>query len=160
MKKLLFTLVCSLFTLCVSAQKTNHALGLYIGGSTADLEYQYHMTPKNFLDFNAGLFNLNDGFYASGIYNWNLNSWSDWTPELGTWKLYAGVGAAVGYTSYDDYDGGFVGAVGNLGFGVTLKTPITIALNYRPMVALVCGHHNGFLEPGLWNMGLSVVYRF
>ena len=160
MKKYLFLLILTLYGLHTSAQTTKHAVGLYLGGSSIDLQYQYHLNTKNFLDFNLGLFNLNDGFYASGIYNWNLQAWNDWTPELGTWKLYAGVGAGVGYTNYHDYDGGFIGAVGNLGFGVTLKTPWTIALNYRPMVAIVCGHHGGFLDSGLWNIGLSVTYRF
>lgn len=161
MKKLFFVLFLGVLPLMMKGQSTPHALGFHVGGSTIDLEYQYHYNKKNFLDLNLGVFDLSHGFYGSGIYNWNLVRWSDWTPELGVWKLYAGVGGAFGYTTYRDYDGVFAGVVGTIGFGVTLKpAPLTFAVDYRPMIALALGNHSGILTPGFWNIGLSMTYRF
>ena len=48
----------ALGTLTASAQKTPHAIGAHFGGSTIDLEYQYHFSKRNFLDLTAGVFNL------------------------------------------------------------------------------------------------------
>ena len=79
MKKYLLTALIACISYLASAQRTQHALGFHIGGSTIDLEYQYHMSEKNFLDFTVGVFNLDDGFLAQGIYNWNIQQWSDWT---------------------------------------------------------------------------------
>lgn len=62
MKKLAFLLIMALGTLTASAQKTPHAIGAHFGGSTIDLEYQYHFSKRNFLDLTAGVFNLSDGF--------------------------------------------------------------------------------------------------
>ena len=72
MKRYLFTLLLALGALSVQAQKTPHAIGAHFGGSTIDLEYQYHFSKKNFLDVTAGVFNLSDGFALQGVYNWNI----------------------------------------------------------------------------------------
>ena len=61
MKKYLLTALIACISYLASAQRTQHALGFHIGGSTIDLEYQYHMSEKNFLDFTVGVFNLDDG---------------------------------------------------------------------------------------------------
>lgn len=71
------------------------------------------------------------------------------------------MGAAAGGTTYDKYDGGFIGPMGNLGFGITFDgAPVTLGLDYRPMVAIVFGDETGVLTPGFWNFGLTVTYRF
>lgn len=161
MKKAIFTLLFALMAVTGWAQRSPHALGLHFGGATADIEYQYHFSQKNFLNVDAGIFNLGDGFTVSAIYNWNIRQWSDWTPRAGTWKFWGGVGAAAGGTTYDKYDGGFIGPMGNLGFGITFDgAPVTLGLDYRPMVAIVFGDETGILTPGFWNFGLTVTYRF
>lgn len=86
MKKLAFLLIMALGTLTASAQKTPHAIGAHFGGSTIDLEYQYHFSKRNFLDLTAGVFNLSDGFALQGVYNWNIKQWPGWTPRFATWK--------------------------------------------------------------------------
>lgn len=72
MKKAIFTLLFALMAVTGWAQRSPHALGLHFGGATADIEYQYHFSQKNFLNVDAGIFNLGDGFTVSAIYNWNI----------------------------------------------------------------------------------------
>ena len=102
MKKYLLTIAFTLVALFASAQRTPHAFGFHIGGSTVDLEYQYHFNNKNFLDVTAGLFDFDSGFLAQGVYDWNIGQWSNWTPRFGTWKFWGGVGAGIVYYDCDD----------------------------------------------------------
>ena len=92
MKKYLLTALIACVSYLASAQRTQHALGFHIGGSTIDLEYQYHMSEKNFLDFTVGVFNLDDGFLAQGTGTYSNgviglptsllgNSGAAWEPE-------------------------------------------------------------------------------
>lgn len=162
MKKCLLTALIACISYLASAQRTQHALGFHIGGSTIDLEYQYHMSEKNFLDFTVGVFNLDDGFLAQGIYNWNIQQWSDWTPDFATWKLWGGVGAGVGFVDHKHHDNSLMlGPVGTIGFGFTLKAaPLTFGLDYRPMVAIALGHDSGLVDHGFFNIGVTMTYRF
>ena len=137
MKKKILTLLLGMAALTAWAQRTPHALGLHFGAATIDLEYQYHFSQKNFLDVTAGVFNLDDGFSASALYNWNIREWSNWTPRGGTWKLWGGVG------------------------GITFRgAPVTLGLDYRPVVAFVVGGNSGVVTQGFWNFGLTLTYRF
>lgn len=144
-----------------NAQTTPHAIGLHIGGSTIDLEYQYHFSQKNFLDVTAGIFNLGDGMSVQGIYNWNFQEWSDWTPKFATWKAWGGVGAGIGYVDDNDDSGLTLGPAATLGFGFTLKAaPVTIGLDYRPWLGLCLGSDSGIVSEGFFNFGLTATYRF
>ena len=161
MKKILFTLVLAFATSFAFAQRTPHAIGAHIGGSTIDFEYQYHFDSANFIDATVGIFDLGDGFVAQGVYNWNIKQWGDWTPSFGTWKLWGGVGVGVGFYDDDEGDGCLLGPVGNLGFGFTLKScPLTVGIDYRPMVAFNLGNDGDLVNSGFWNFGLTVTYRF
>lgn len=161
MKKKFLTLLLGMAALTGWAQRTPHALGLHFGAATIDLEYQYHFSQKNFLDVTAGVFNLDDGFSASALYNWNIREWSNWTPRGGTWKLWGGVGGAVGGLSCPDYDGFLFGPAADLGFGITFRgAPVTLGLDYRPVVAFVVGGNSGVVTQGFWNFGLTLTYRF
>lgn len=155
MKKFILAMVLCVASMGAFAQKTPHAVGLYIGYNDG-LIYQYHFNNKNFVDATVDFFNLK-GVTASATYNWNIQEWSDWTPNFGTWKLWGGVGAGLGA-----YDKAFVvGPMGQLGFGFTLKAaPVTIGINYRPMIAFKFGGDEFFHAGGLGGGGLSVVYRF
>ena len=160
MKKYILTIFFALTALVASAQRTNHALGFHMGGSTIDLEYQYHFNGKNFLDVTAGVFDLDAGFLAQGVYNWNIQKWGNWTPNFATWKLWGGVGGGIGFI--DDSDSGLLlGPVGTLGFGFTLKNaPLTIGIDYRPMVAFAIGDDSGIVNSGFRNIGLTMTFRF
>ncbi len=161
MKKTIFSLLFACIALTGWAQRTPHALGLHFGGATVDLEYQYHFSQRNFLDVTAGVFNFGDGFSASAIYNWNIREWSNWTPRGGTWKLWGGVGGAVGGLSNHDHEGFLFGPTADLGFGITFKgAPVTLGLDYRPIIAIVVGNDSGIVTQGFWNFGLTATYRF
>ena len=162
MKRHLLTLIFAAGALLASAQSTPHAIGFHMGGSTLDLEYQYHFNQKNFLDVTAGIFDLDKGFLAQGVYNWNIRQWSDWTPRFGTWKFWGGVGAGVGFVDHKHHDNSLMlGPVGTIGFGFTLKAaPLTFGLDYRPMVAIALGHDSGLVDHGFFNIGVTMTYRF
>lgn len=163
MKKFIFFLLLSLTATIAGAQRTPHAIGMHFGGSTIDLEYQYHFNKKNFLDVTAGVFDLDDGFLAQGVYNWNIRQWPGWTPRFATWKFWGGFGAGLGFYDHDkgDNDGMILGPVGTLGFGFTLKDiPLTFGVDYRPMVAFKLGNGFDVLDSGFKNLGITLTYRF
>lgn len=161
MRKFLFTLIVCLASLTAQAQSTPHAIGIHFGGSTSDLEYQYHFNKKNFFDLTAGLFNLDEGFAFQGVYNWNIRQWPDWTPDFATWKFWGGFGAGIGYYDHQEHDGLFLGPVGTLGFGFTLKDiPLTFGVDYRPMVAFNLGDDLDIIDRGFRNIGVTLTYRF
>ncbi len=87
MKKFILMLMVVFAGLTANAQRTPHAFGAHFGGSTIDLEYQYHFSKKNFLDVTAGVFDLDDGFALQAVYNWNIKQWSNWTPRFGTLEV-------------------------------------------------------------------------
>ena len=161
MKKLVFAVILCLGVMTASAQKTPHALGVHLGGNL-EIEYQYHFGNRNFIDATVGVFGWSHGVYGSAIYDWNIKTWTDWTPNTMDWKLYGGVGASLGYMSWKENKGFYLGAVGNIGFGFTLHScPLTIAADLRPTFGgVIGGEHSGFSSANIWNFGLSVVYRF
>uniref|UniRef100_UPI0015B26E6B hypothetical protein n=1 Tax=Alloprevotella sp. TaxID=1872471 RepID=UPI0015B26E6B len=162
MKKFILSLMLALGAMgTVHAQKTPHAFGAHFGGSTIDLEYQYHFSKRNFLDLTAGLFNLSDGFAFQGIYNWNIKQWPNWTPRFATWKFWGGFGGGLGCYEDDDYDSFFLGPVGTLGFGFQLKdVPLTFGVDYRPMVAFNFGDGDAIIDKGFRNIGVTLTYHF
>ena len=162
MKKFICLLILSLTTAVAKAKRTPHAFGAHFGGSTIDLEYQYHFNKKNFLDVTAGLFDIDDGFVAQGIYNWNIRQWPRWTPRFATWKFWGGFGAGLGYYDADKGDDSlFLGPVGTLGFGFTLKDiPLTFGIDYRPMICFQVGDDFDINDSGFKNIGVTLTYRF
>ena len=161
MKKYLLTLLIGLASLPLVAQRTPHALGVHLGGSTFDLEYQYHFNKKNFLDVTVGAFDIKHGFMIQGTYNWTFKEFEDWTPNFATWKVWGGVGVGIGGYDTDDRSGLVLGPTGDLGFGFTFNAvPITLGVDYRPMVAIALGTHSGLIDNGFFNLGVTATYRF
>lgn len=161
MKRIFLMSLFALAAFAVHAQRTPHAVGVHFGGSTIDLEYQYHFSNKNFLDVTAGIFDLGDGFFAQAVYDWNIKEWADWTPNFATWKFWGGVGGGIGFYDHDHHDGMLIGPVGTLGFGFTVKDfPLTVGLDYRPMVGMVVGDDFDIIDSGFKNIGLTLTYRF
>ena len=71
MKKLLLALVAMLVVFGASAQDYKNSIGLRIGYG-AELQYERHLSDKNYLEFNLGLsdFDFSDAF-VNVLYNWN-----------------------------------------------------------------------------------------
>jgi len=157
MKKTLFTLLLSLVALTAAAQKTPHAVGVHLGGTTMDLEYRFYFDKSSFLDATAGVFDFDDAFFAQVTYNHDIAKWEAWTPAFAVWKLWGGIGGGIG-----GYDGGVLfGPTAVLGFGFTpRRVPLTFGVDYRP--ALVFGTHDGVdvLTQGFRNVGITLTYRF
>ena len=161
MKKYVLTLLITLAAMPLLAQRTPHALGVHLGGSTLDREYQYHFNKKKFVDVTVGSFDVPHGFMIQGTYNWNLKEFEDWTPNFATWKVWAGAGVGIGGYDTHDYSGLMLGPVGDLGFGFTINdVPITLGIDYRPMVAIALGTHSGLVDNGFFNLGFTATYRF
>ena len=161
MKKYVLTLLITLAALPLLAQRTPHALGVHLGGSTFDVEYQYHFNKKNFFDITVGAFDIKYGFMIQGTYNWTIKEFEDWTPDFATWKVWGGVGVGIGAYDTPDRSGLVLGPTGDLGFGFTFNAvPITLGVDYRPMVAIALGTHSGLIDNGFFNLGLTATYRF
>ncbi len=117
MKKMLLTAIFAVMATAGSfAQRTPHAIGVHFGGSTMDFEYQYHFNKKNFLDVTAGIFDLDKGFCATAVYNWNIRQWPNWTPRFATWKFWGGFGGGFDFGDLGDIFGDIFGG-GFGGFG-------------------------------------------
>ena len=161
MKKYVFTLLITLAAMPLFAQRTPHALGVHLGGSTFDVEYQYHFNKKNFFDITVGAFDIKYGFMIQGTYNWTIKEFEDWTPDFATWKVWGGVGVGIGAYDTPDRSGLVLGPTGDLGFGFTFNAvPITLGVDYRPMVAIALGSHSGLINKGFYNLGVTATYRF
>ena len=161
MKKYVLTLLITLAAMPLFAQRTPHALGVHLGGSTFDVEYQYHFNKKNFFDITVGAFDIKYGFMIQGTYNWTIKEFEDWTPNFATWKVWGGVGVGIGAYDTPDRSGLVLGPTGDLGFGFTFNAvPITLGVDYRPMVAIALGSHSGLINKGFYNLGVTATYRF
>ena len=161
MKKYVLTLLITLAAMPLFAQRTPHALGVHLGGSTFDVEYQYHFNKKNFFDITVGAFDIKYGFMIQGTYNWTIKEFEDWTPDFATWKVWGGVGVGIGAYDTSDRSGLVLGPTGDLGFGFTFNAvPITLGVDYRPMVAIALGSHSGLINKGFYNLGVTATYRF
>lgn len=161
MKKYVLTLLITLAAMPLLAQRTPHALGVHLGGSTFDVEYQYHFNKKNFFDITVGAFDIKYGFMIQGTYNWTIKEFEDWTPDFATWKVWGGVGVGIGAYDTPDRSGLVLGPTGDLGFGFTFNAvPITLGVDYRPMVAIALGSHSGLINKGFYNLGVTATYRF
>lgn len=157
MKKCMLILLCSIFSLH-AAQAQNHAIGIRLGGS-GEVLYQQWLSESNYLQFTLATPNWN-GFTVTGTYNWRCHEW-DWTPNVCSWHLDAGVGGLAGV--YDMKNTGFLlGVIGSCAFGCQFnKVPISVDLDYRPAIGMVAGGgSSGLFTPGFWNFGISAAYHF
>ena len=179
MKKIL-TIITIITAAALSSYAQPRAMGVRFGTTGLEADYQHDMKKNQFVEGNLGLDfgTLSDGtpgLKATAIYNfiWAHPAWTD----RGTWALYAGPGASIGYVhdevhfkvgkevvSYND--GGFMlGVCGQVGLEYTFWFPLQLSVDLRPCVGM---HINGH-EPrvGIYDTGfmgflpsLSVRYRF
>jgi hypothetical protein len=92
----------------------------------------------------------------SGVYQW---VW-DLSALAEGFNWYAGVGASLGYYSYNysnvTYSALPVSILGQIGIEYNFNIPIKLSLDYRPAL-LLSGNGNGFVGDGI---ALGVRYRF
>lgn len=100
MKKILLTVILAAAALSAYAQPKS--IGIRIGVSGFEADYQHNIARNQFLEGNLGLdfgYNANGapGIKAAAIYNfiWARPAWTD----KGSWALYAGPGATIGYVN-------------------------------------------------------------
>lgn len=150
--------------LAVAASAQPKAVGIrfgYAGLGLGEISYEHYYSlfgnAEDFIEGELGLWG-NSGFKVSGLYNWTL--WHpDWTDQ-GTWGLYAGPGAALGYTTYhDDNDelkgSPFLGLVAQVGLEYNFWFPLQLSLDLRPTLGWA-----GRLDPNWFVMALSARYAF
>ena len=162
MKRILFTIIATVATLNVYAQP--RALGIRLGASGFEADYQHTMDRNQFVEGNLGLdfgYNANGlpGIKASAIYNfiWARPAWTN----KGSWALYAGPGATIGYVNDDVHykaadgrniisylDNGFMfGICAQVGLEYTFWFPLQLSIDLRPSIGMhVSGGHR-YTEP-------------
>jgi len=160
MKKIGFiTVLLFGFMYSVNAQDiSSNAIGLRFGdndGFGAEISYQHKIKDSNRLEFDLG-FRDNKNFdiwKLTGLYQWiwNIDGGFNW---------YAGFGAGIGNVDvkgFDNDDGLFVNAAGNVGVEYNFEIPLLISLDFRPEFGIV----NDFGDDDLGiDIALSLRYQF
>ena len=160
MRKIGFITVVLLgFMYSVNAQDiSSNAIGLRFGdndGFGSEISYQHKIKDSNRLEFDLG-FRDNKNFdiwKLTGVYQWiwNIDGGFNW---------YAGFGAGIGNVDvkgFDNDDGIFVDAVGNVGVEYNFEIPLLISLDFRPEFGIV----NDFGDDDLGiDIALSLRYQF
>ena len=160
MKKIGFiTVVLFGFMYNVYAQDiSSNAIGLRFGdndGFGAEISYQHKIKDSNRLEFDLG-FRDNKNFdiwKLTGIYQWI------WSID-GGFNWYAGFGAGIGNVDvkgFDNDDGFFLNAAGNVGVEYNFDIPLLISLDFRPEFGIVNDFGNDDLD---LDIALSLRYQF
>lgn len=137
MKKLLILiLIIVSISSFINAQVSPHAIGIRFGGNGdingVEVSYQQGFSKLHRLELDLGFGGNShqNRFLVAGIYHWDWNM-------TGGLNWYIGPGAGIGYYSNDDANdylnlaiGGQIGLEYNFN---TLKTPLLLSLDYRPM---------------------------
>ena len=176
MKKILI-LVSLLLGTSAGLMAQSRAVGLRIGATGIDASYQYEMSRTTFFQGELGMDfgssgDAGAGFKAVGTYNivWARPAWTD----MGTWAIYAGPGAALGYvgdrvtykselSKIKTRDHGFMFAIAaQAGIEYNFEFPLQLSADIRPYFGIHAGHKTGFYNRGLYGFipTLSARYRF
>ncbi len=143
-----FMLIIAMILANVSSAQTtdlsNFELGVRIGswgggGASVDMVFKL---AENRIHGDLGFFK--DAFTAEAYYDWNF-------PIVDNLSFYPGPGAGVAFTN----DGFVLGIGGELGIEYAFDFPLSIGLDWRPMIMLF--NSSGF---GYNNAGLNIRYRF
>jgi hypothetical protein len=183
MKKTILTIIIiAAAAACAYAQP--RSMGARLGTTGLEAAYQHEMARDQFIEGNLGLdFGVlaegHPGLKATAVYNfvWARPAWT----YQGTWALYAGPGASLGYVHDDVHfklgdqlvhynQGGFMlGICGQVGLEYTFWFPLQLSIDLRPTVGMhISGRHKEYdSRVGLYDTGLmgflptlSVRYRF
>ena len=172
MKKLLLTIIIAVTAISAYAQP--RAAGLRMGVCGFEADYQHTFVKNQFLETSLGVdfgYNVNAqaGIKATATYNfiWARPAWT----EAGSWALYAGPGATIGYVNDDVHymtdDGlnldarfqqhGFMlGICAQVGLEYTFWFPLQLSFDLRPVFGM---HVNkGYSYPDAINPEISHTY--
>ncbi len=167
MKKLILVLVLGLGSFGLSAQVSDHALGLRFGGSNGlgtEITYQKAMGAANRLQLDLGLRSSRaaDAFKLSGTYQWVK-------PIKNDFYWFYGGGAGLGYVDFDnsisnvlaeDYGALVLSVEGIVGVEYNLANiagvPIQLALDFNPNLNLL----NDYFEDFDLDLAFSARWQF
>lgn len=157
MRKLVFAFALILMANIGFSQVADHAIGLRLNsgdGYGTEISYQYGISNLNRMEFDLGVHS--DTQYNSwglaGIYQWvwNIDGGFNW---------YAGFGGRIGSLNwdknYDDDDGLFLSAVGDIGIEYAFPVGIQLSLDARPEFGLI-NRGDSYSS----NIALSIRYQF
>ena len=172
MRKSIITLIILAATV-VSASAQPRAIGLRIGACGFEADYQHNMNKTQFIEGNLGLdFGYNatgaPGIKATATYNfvWARPAWTN----KGSWALYAGPGATIGYVNdmavwkdkegvevlYSAAQNGFMlGVCGQVGLEYTFWFPLQLSIDLRPSIGMHVSGGCRYTEPAT---GVQVKY--
>ena len=162
--KILNTIFIAIATMgTVSAQP--RAVGLRFGVSGLEADYQHVFGRNQFLEGNFGVdfgYNVNGapGIKATALYNfiWAHPAWTN----RGSWALYAGPGATIGYVNdmavwkasnnvdilYSTPGNGFMlGVCAQVGLEYTFWFPLQISIDLRPVVGMHVSEGEKITDP-------------
>ena len=166
-----------LLGISAAAIAQSRAAGLRIGATGLDASYQHELNRYTFLQGDLGMdfgssADAAVGFKVTGIYNmvWARPAWTD----MGTWALYAGPGATLGFVgdkvTYKNElaeiktsDHGFMLALAaQVGIEYNFDFPLQLSADIRPYFGLHIGQRAGFYNRGLFGFipTISARYRF
>lgn len=152
MKKFFLTLI-TITTAALSLYAQPRAAGGRIGVTGFEASYQHGINKNQFAEGDIGIdfgYRINSipGFKATAIYNfiWARPAWTN----QGSWALYAGPGASLGYVndmvawkaSNGDIlasgvrNGFMLGICGQVGLEYTFWFPLQLAVDLRPVIGL------------------------
>jgi hypothetical protein len=160
MKKIVLLTLC-IFGFSLSSQAQNiadHALGLRLGdndGFGTEISYQHGLTENNRLELDLGWRDGNnyDAFKLTGLYQWvwNIEQGFNWYAGFG-----AGIGSVDGNDDFDDDDGFFLNAAGNVGIEYDFDFPLLLSLDFRPEIGLI----NSYGDDLDFDIALGIRYQF
>jgi len=189
MRKKILTIIFIAVAAASGAHAQPRALGIRVGVSGLEADYQHSFFKNQFLQGNLGLdfgYSANGvpGVKATAIYNfiWARPAWTN----KGSWAIYAGPGATIGYANDEVHykvaeevvhflDNGFLlGICGQVGLEYTFWFPLQLSVDLRPVIAMHIndgytdsagsrhGTRVGFYDNGLLGFAptISVRYRF
>lgn len=145
--KIILILSIFVFSMQVNAQElhaTGYELGIRIGswaGSGASVDGVMKL-GQNRIHADLGLFE--NAFTIEGFYDWSF-------PIADNFSFYPGVGGGLAFTDA----GPVLGLGGELGLEYAFKIPLTIGLDWRPMILLINANNFGYNHGGL-----NIRYRF
>ncbi len=158
-KLMLVAIALTAFVYSTYAQEiSSNAIGLRFGdndGFGVEVSYQHKLKNSKRLEVDLGFRNNNnfDIWKLTGIHQWvwNIDGGFNW---------YAGVGAGLGNVNiknFNDDDGLFVNAAGNIGVEYNFDIPLLVSLDFRPEIGIVNDFGNDDLD---LDLALSVRYQF
>lgn len=140
MKRLLSITLLSLLSFAVlNAQP--RSFGGRFGYGSQELSYQHYVRDQ-FIQIDFGTANFKN-IQIHATYNWIIANPS-WTAK-GYWYFYGGAGIGGGYSSNTNQDPyGFLGIAGRLGLEYQFEFPLSLSIDFRPVIGPKFGAGGGF----------------